>query len=198
MILNNMKKILKLAHTLGGNFNTQSTSKYVTMTLNEPLMTVTGADATTLKVGGYYTYNCITYPLSYFMTGSLATSESGVTSSVTSVMFGTGNTPVTEEDYCLEAPIKSGLSCTSCTVEHDFVFSEDGNTLTKTVSVVMLIKNTSSDSMTINEAGFYEVIKGSSNYPVMLHREVFASPVTIEAGVTATFNFNFEFACGIM
>lgn len=123
------------------------------------------------------------------------TTGSSIFENKTYICFGTGTTPVTEDDYKLEAQITSGLSLVTAetSVTNNIYLNEDKTEMTRVSIVRACVKNTTGDSLTIGEIGFLQPPKGTTSGAVMIHREVFETPVIVEAGAIATFEFTFTF-----
>lgn len=125
------------------------------------------------------------FPFNTATTGFTLISSSG------GVHVGTGDTPPTENDYILQSQITSGLSgsvVVSKQIENGMLYLVLDVTLT----------NTSSDSITIREIGYYQyhmycTVQGESgvanNFPFLMERTVLESPVTIPAGDFATIRY---------
>ena len=191
MVLNNMKKYLKNLSIFG--FPTKGGSTDTIVTIKDTLVNTAGNAVTKMIIGGTGTSNSIynTNPFSYFVhssssTTSLLTTEtpSTVNTGRSQFMFGKGTTPVTEDDYCLDNPITSGITIPSSDVfnySQKYALSEDGNSITRTVTLDFAIQNTTISDITITEIGFYEpVLTGSSDEElVMMHRELFDSPIVL-------------------
>lgn len=206
MVLNNMKKYLKNLSIFG--FPTKGGANDVLVTIRDTLVDTSGNAITKMIIGGTGTsnsiYNC--NPFSHFANASsssnssLLTTEtpSTVSTSTSQFMFGKGTTPVTEDDYCLDNPITSGITIPSTDVfsySQKYSLSEDGNTMTRTVTLNFAIQNTTTADITITEIGFYEpVLTGSSAKElVMMHRELFDAPVVLVPSAYGTFEFEFVF-----
>ena len=112
------------------------------------------------------------------------------------VCFGTGSTPPTKDDYCLESTIASGLSVTS----GNQIFREytgDGKYI---FQASYTVKNISEEEIVIREIGLHgEVGAGAGSnkynyYMVLFERTVLDEPIAIAPGaskiVTYTLTFN--------
>ncbi len=200
MVLNNMKSYLKLFAVSDIGYQ-EGDDVTVNLGSGLPIIDTGGSTISSINLykAGITTTN--RFPLyCYDRSYSLMTKESltGTQGGYSYFMFGSGNSPVTENDYCLENPITGGLSIPSSVNvvnTKTAVLSDDGNSFTKKVSLNIDVKNTKSSSIAISEVGFYEKIyyNGTTYKTVLMHREVFDTPVTIEAGAYGTFEFEFTF-----
>lgn len=108
------------------------------------------------------------------------------------VSFGTGTTPATASDYCLESIL--GTTQISVTVPSAVTFSR-GDTFDE-YSVTFGITNITTEAITISEAGLTAMpFKGNPNHYALVDRTVLDTPVTIPAGqskqITYTIRFNY-------
>jgi hypothetical protein len=100
------------------------------------------------------------------------------------VYFGTGSTPASLADYCLESPIESGLTITN---PSQYTFNDNGEGQW-TYSAEYMVTNTSGAEINIYEIGIVTQISSPSksgtdeHHPVLMERTVLASPITIPAG----------------
>lgn len=108
-------------------------------------------------------------------------------------VVGSGTTPVSLEDYCLESEITT-LSCSAVNVSYDPVNG--------TVTYDKIMKNTSSEAITVSEIGIvspmrYYTAANSTNtgtvFPVLVYREVLDTPITAAAGETFTVSITHKF-----
>lgn len=140
-------------------------------------------------------------PLRYFG-GALLKSETisnGTSSGLPTnyIGFGSGRTPVTEDDFRLEALITNYLSLKTAQT-HSFSVNNAKIKGVHTNVLVLTITNTSTlDPITIGEVGFYTEVwytgsNNSSKTLVLLHREVLGIPITLEVGETKTITFTFK------
>ena len=128
---------------------------------------------------GIIRYNGYQAPLDY----------KGVT---TYLRFGSGNTPVTENDYKLDNEITSGIENSAdrkfyCTVKSDSI----------AVDYVYHLKNTSNDTLTIREIGLSSFCNtenaGNPNY-FLVTREVLEEPIVVPAGGYFTIQTGLKFS----
>lgn len=109
---------------------------------------------------------------------------------VGTVLFGTGTTPPTVDDYALSGDVISTLVGT---VDH----SESYDNTERAVTEVYTLTNTGDAAVTIGEVGIF-TSAGSSSKCIMLERTVLESPITIEPGgvgqVTYTLRGTFPIA----
>lgn len=117
--------------------------------------------------------------------------------------FGTGTTPATEDDYCMEALITSGISL-SATPQRQSNF--DAETRTYTIYYDFTINNTSSDDVTISELGMYcnfyrtTAIGADVNHyvgnntNVLVEHTILEEPVTIPAGESRILRYQLVYA----
>ena len=123
------------------------------------------------------------------------TTGSSISNNKTYICFGTGITPVTENDYKLEAQITSGISLVTAetSITNNIYLNNDKTEMNRIAIVRACIKNTTGDSLTIGEIGFLQTPRITTSGAVMIHREVFENSVIIGAGAIATFEFTFTF-----
>lgn len=127
--------------------------------------------------------NGFTYPPSNGIHSQTATGYDS--SYYTNLVVGSGTTPVTEDDYCLESEITT-LSSVAVTTSR--------NCANGTVTYKKTMTNTSSDAITVSEIGIafiavYATSGTSSSgtaFPVLAFREVLDTPITVAAGDTFT------------
>ena len=126
-------------------------------------------------------------PYSYI--GTYSSSSYYYSSSGYGVMvFGSGDTPVTFDDYCLANQFSSSvMPITSVSSSNVKINSVTYNSTTKkyTASVSVMVTNSSNSSITIKEFGF-------GNYYYLYYREVLSTPLTIGARESAWLNYNVE------
>ena len=122
------------------------------------------------------------------------TSSSSGGSNKLGVFFGSGSTPPTEDDYCLDVPITTGLSITNGTL-----MSEDKGDGKYIFQANYTVYNTTTEEITIREIGYFgEIGRGSgSKYYysyALFERTVLDEPIVIAPGtfkiVTYTMTFN--------
>ena len=98
-------------------------------------------------------------------------------------VVGSGTTPVSEDDYCLESEITT-LKAVAVTTSRDYVNA--------TVTFTKTMTNTASDPIVVSEIGIvflcqYSTSSGGGSgtaFPVLAYREVLDTPVTVGAGET--------------
>lgn len=110
------------------------------------------------------------------------------------IVFGTGTTPPTRDDYAL-----SGTNITSSLSRQDETISKE--TLANGVKVIhsMFIKNTSSEPVTIGEVAWRQSFLYTSNNAysgILLDRTVLQEPITIPAGEVGQINYSIFFPYG--
>ena len=117
--------------------------------------------------------------------GSALTSYTTSQSTAEGVVFGTGTSAPTEDDYSLSGNLIAGLSTNNVTTTSSFDVDVDGCTYT----CVYTISNTTGSDITIGEIGICSYMNGkfavstSNRYiPVLIERTVLDSPVSIPAG----------------
>lgn len=117
--------------------------------------------------------------------GLYSNTEFSNNSSNTGIVFGSGTTPPTLEDYKLESPYGSGVigeGVSSSNVQISNARYENGKFK---ANVSILITNKSSEAIEINEfaigAGYY-----------MIYRAVLAETLTIPANSSATMHYTVE------
>ena len=105
------------------------------------------------------------------------------------LMLGTGTTTPTADDYRLESPITTNLSCDSVSVSR--------TSLTKTYTATFT--NSGSSDITVTEVGFIVYIlydfSSSDEYPdhFLMDRTVLETPITIPAGESRTVTYELSF-----
>ena len=92
----------------------------------------------------------------------------------TGIVVGSGNTVPSEDDYCLESQITSGISTS---VYKEKVVDSSNN---PGIKFQITINNTSENSITISEIGIQ--VAGVSSRAVLMDRTLLDAPVTIAAG----------------
>lgn len=105
------------------------------------------------------------------------------------LMLGTGTTTPTADDYCLESPIYTNLSCDSVSVSR--------TSLTKTYTATFA--NSGSSDITVTEVGFIAYIlytytpNDERSDTFLMDRTVLDTPVTIPAGESRTITYTLSF-----
>jgi hypothetical protein len=109
----------------------------------------------------------------------------------TGVVFGTGDTPPTLDDYCLAGSLVSGYSC-------DKEITKELTDESAKVTAVYTITNTSGEAITIREVGLIGQATGTSanngDYNGLIERTVLDEPVTIPAGGTGKVTYTLKLA----
>ena len=113
------------------------------------------------------------------------------TASSYGLSFGTGTTPATASDYCLESIL--GTTQISASVPSTVSYSRVDTY--EEYSVTFGVTNKTGDAITISEAGL-TIYDTNNPYPyVLVDRTVLDTPVTIPAGqskqITYTIRFNY-------
>ena len=107
------------------------------------------------------------------------------------VIFGTGTTPPSIDDYTISGDIITGLNSSAV---FDTSFDDAGRTVTTTYTLT----NTNDEAVTIGEIASVMGAGSSSSYAILLERTVLESPITIEPGgvgqVTYTIRMNYPTA----
>lgn len=105
-------------------------------------------------------------------------------------MLGTGSTAPTADDYCLELPITTNLSCDSVSVSR--------TSLIKTYTATFT--NSGSSDITVTEVGFIVYINYEHTYSssfsaddFLMDRTVLETPITIPAGESRTVTYELSF-----
>lgn len=100
------------------------------------------------------------------------------------VLFGTGNTVATSDDYKLSGDVITGLSSANVTYTSEAVYDDNGVTLT----TVYTISNTTGADLTIGEVGLVAnfstkvgQVYAAKFYTLLYERTALDSPVTIPA-----------------
>lgn len=109
--------------------------------------------------------------------------------------FGGGTTPATDDDYALESPITSGLSCSSASALRKL----DSNGYPY-VTFAMTVTNSSNADITISEIGYKQnmycttALEGTSygRYVFLIDRTVLTTPITIPAGQYAVVEYTLK------
>ena len=109
------------------------------------------------------------------------------------LIFGTGSTPATENNYSLENQITTGLTFTSGSV--NFFQVSDGKYLAK---VSHILTNTSGSEINIYEIGvvgqcYLGTGSGSSTIDVLFERTVLTEPITIQPGESKLVTYEIAF-----
>jgi hypothetical protein len=121
--------------------------------------------------------------------------STSITYSDRSIVFGTGTTPVTFDDYSLENIISTGYS------KSGFTFGTATYNITnKTWSCPfnVLLTNSNSSALTFNEVGIvapFNTYNGTSlnQYNALIYREVLSTPITIAANDVVKYTQIFEY-----
>lgn len=152
----------------------------------------------TLGYGRFYTDSNNT-GLMIPSSGSVASVTSGITSQTT-LVIGSGTTPVTDDDYKLDVPITTLTAVsatTSCKTE------DTGEKLSPTTFVISTTyRNDTEAPVTVKEIGIMIPVGFSSNYSnnpnaissCLIYREVLETPVTIEPNQLRTFSITTDVA----
>lgn len=132
--------------------------------------------------------------------GNVSTAGSGW-STQTTLVVGSGTTPVTDDDYKLDAPITT-LTAVSATTSCKT--NDTGNTLSPTTFVISTTyRNDTEAPITVNEIGImipvgYKLSGTSTNdnaiSSCLIYREVLTTPVTIEPNQLRTFSITTDVA----
>lgn len=159
-----------------------------------------------LAFGGYlagggssgYAYNKVIKDrtdTSFYPSHGLAFTSTYVGNTNSGVIFGTGNTPATDEDIDLESQITSGLSVASPIVTKGM----DGTKCFVTLRYV--VSNTTSADIIIKEVGMRCAVTagtsagqttGLSNRYILADRTVLATPLTVPASSNAVLEYTLE------
>ena len=138
-----------------------------------------------------YDNNGLSCPSMYVIRQNYTTSANGGTGGV---IFGTGSTPPSIDDYCLSGEIVTGFNWTANVNKTE---SDSG----VSVKAIYTITNTISESITIREVALMSALHGAYNgaaYCGLIERTVLDNPVTIPAGgvgqVVYTITFNYPTA----
>lgn len=193
MVLNNLKNYLKTLALLGGKGYNGTSSSDAWIPAPYPIYNTSGVEQTY-----FYTVSNSSRNDTPFLYGDgvqLNTSQTSLSSLRTALVLGTGTTPVTAEDYRLEAIIDSNISLSSSSNPKSTVVDKDNEKITRKPVLIYSVKNTGSSDLDVTEAGLIcpYCANSTSVVPVMVHREVFDTPLTIPAGGIRTFQFDFEF-----
>ena len=149
---------------------------------------LTGWDGSTTAYYWWYNHG----PQIFIKTAmqTVAASAPRATTSFTQVMFGTGDTPPTINDYNLSGNFITGLVATKATTN---LINSDSFSITTRYTLT----NTGAEAVTIKEVGLGQSFNyyGSSENSCLIDRTVLDTPVTIPAGgvgqveYTITFNY---------
>lgn len=133
--------------------------------------------------------------------GQVSTAGQGITSKQTTIVVGSGTTPVTDDDYKLDVPITTltaVCATTSCKTLNT------ANTLSPTTFVISTTyRNSTSSPVVVKEIGImipvgYKTSGGSANNNAisscLIYREVLETPVTIEPNQMRTFSITTDVA----
>ena len=102
------------------------------------------------------------------------------------ILFGTGTTPPTIDDYTISGEIITGLAAT---VAYDTSYDDTGRTMKATYTIT----NNNDNAVTIGEIAAFSGSGNSSGYSILLDRTVLDSPVTIEPGGVGQVTYTIEF-----
>lgn len=108
------------------------------------------------------------------------------------VYFGTGNTPATKNDYCLESLITTGLSITNPSSIKE---TNDGAGR-YSFTAEYIVNNTTDAEINIYEIGVVTSCKCSNDYcyhPYMMERTVLTTPITVPVGLPAKIVYTITF-----
>ena len=134
--------------------------------------------------------------------GQVSTTRKGITGQTTLVV-GSGTTPVTDDDYKLDVPIASASltavsATTSCKTENT------GEALSPTsFTITTTYRNDTEAPVTVNEIGIMIPVGCKSSISAtmpnalsscLIYREVLETPVTIEPGQLRTFSITTDVA----
>lgn len=115
------------------------------------------------------------------------------------VIFGSGNTPATEDDYCLESIISQNVNLSKGSSR---VFRWDFENSKLYIGIDYTISNTGAESIEIKEVGKTVSAYSSSElngdatgneFVVLLDRTVLDVPVIIPAGESGVVRYEFEY-----
>lgn len=114
------------------------------------------------------------------------------------ICIGTGNTPVTYDDYTLSGEIIDNTKLSY--VSYEINYDAEGRKVSKTVTYTYT--NETDSNITISEWGLFRhwITAGSGNsylfsnsaYDILFYREVLETPITIEPGTSATLKFKID------
>jgi hypothetical protein len=103
------------------------------------------------------------------------------------VLFGSGTTEPTVDDYCLESPLINGLSVSKSSLTEKLGDSEDLFYITYTIT------NTSDADVAISEMGVFGSVyygsKSTQGHPVLMDRTVLSQPITIQPNCAGTVTY---------
>ena len=143
----------------------------VIKTLEDKVKNVDGSTIYSSIALGYYPLNNI-----------VITNNIGSNNGNTVLLVGSDDTPVTYDDY--KITLISGLTGVSAT-EFQTGLIEDDTVFENTIKVIYT--NSNADSIIIKEIGAYFNVVGnaSSNYQILLYREVLDTPIEVPSGANA-------------
>lgn len=158
---------------LAGILGSSGTNYYGTLPIK-------GCDGTTYYMCNGYRQ----YPYSSTVTLALAATTAGF-------VLGSGTTPATENDYKIETPITSGISCTPTRANGA---DNNGNPY---VEWTLVVTNTGSTDITVTEIAYNQTLQvvtaaggtSAQNKVVCLDHTLLDSPVTIAAGSQSTIKY---------
>jgi hypothetical protein len=117
--------------------------------------------------------------------------------SASTICLGTGNTPVTYEDFKLSG---NAISITLSAKSSTTLFNQDTKKYQRVV--VCTCSNLTGQDVTISEWGIFRqnsssgssviAYSNSASNCVLLYREVLETPITIKAGTTSTLTFKVD------
>lgn len=192
MLLNNLINFNKMC-TFIGMARCEGNNTYIS--LPYAIKDTSGKTHTQFGLPTTGNYN---HSLPFFNDQALSVGISYPKQQTTTLLLGTGTTPVTANDYVMESMITSGLTAGTNIMyaSQSIAIDVENNKCTKSISMPFSVKNTSSNPITVTEAGLVSYYSPQSNSSgvagVLVHREVF-EPITIPAGGIKIFQFDFEF-----
>lgn len=143
--------------------------------------------------GGFPTYRSETalvhpFAATITMATALETDTSHATNSGLRLRFGTGTTAPTETDYCMESEIAnySIISTVKNNSTYSVGYNEDSTKYVTTLNVDMVLQNTGTEEIQINELGIsrgFHSFKGATGITrydsILLYREVLSETITV-------------------
>lgn len=136
-----------------------------------------------------YSASSATYPTFNYVTSYGKSSVFSIGVDAMGVQLGTGDAPLSYEDFKLDEPIVSGIRLISST--KTFEFDESSNSFIR--GVKMVLNYTLEAPVTITEFGVFKpVYSGNASsgcLPFLMYRELLTNPITLQQNDNIEINF---------
>ena len=188
MLLNNYYKLLAYRTIANADktFYSGSSFNHKSYTIPE-LRTADGVARTTFGMAGNSYALRPMFSNLYGGIRSQATSVAVTSAShiISNICVGSGTTPAQADDYMLENEITSGLTFVS-----NYTTSDVAN---GKITFIKTMRNDSTETMSISEVGMTDIYTpdaSSTNYQIMVLREVYNTPIVVAPGESFTVTIN--------